>query len=203
MTTATPTKDSDPRVILTPEARIAFPYLFVPRARSKDKPDGRKTYQCSLLFPPTTDFKPFVEALKTAMIEKWGKVIPLAASKNPIRDCAEKSNLEGYKPGWRYINLHSGIRPGVVTRQNVPVADESLVYGGMWVRAFINAFAWSHPDGGNGVSFGLQGVQLVRDDEKFSKSSVMPEFTALDPIPPGGVPGAKTAAPGSLDSLFG
>ncbi len=31
----------------------------------------------------------------------------------------------------------------------------------------MTAYAWDHPSGGKGVSFSLNNVQLVREDERF------------------------------------
>lgn len=180
-------------IVRTPEVRLAFPALFEPKPRSKDKPDV-KTFQAVLLIPPSVKKELFTNAIKAAMIEKWGKVIPLPASKNPLRDCAEKPGLAGYEAGWTYINTHSKFKPGVVDRLLVPVTDPSKVYPGMWVKAHINAFVWDHPTGGKGVSFGLNAIQLVRDDERLDgRVDATALFEPLDaPAPTSGTEGGDT-----------
>ena len=44
---------------------------------------------------------------------------------------------------------------------------EKVFYAGCWVRAIVNPFQYSN-SGNKGISFGLQGVQFVRDDNPFT-----------------------------------
>lgn len=56
-------------------------------------------------------------------------------------------------------------RPGVVARDGrTHLTEPSQVCAGMLARANINAFAWSHPQGGKGVSLGLNHLQIIADD---------------------------------------
>jgi len=167
-----------PRDVVTSEVRLSFPALFTPKPRFRGS--DSETYQAVLLLPPDTDMTPFDSALKAAMIEKFGKPIKLPAAKNPVKDCAEKG-IQGYDEGWHYINLHSRQQPPVVDRRGVPVTDESMIYAGCWVRAYINAFAWDHPSGGKGVSFGLNAIQFVRDDDRLDgRATTTAVFEPLD-----------------------
>ena len=58
------------------------------------------------------------------------------------------------------------------------------VYAGCWVRVTLNAFEWGltkKNPGGVGISFSLQNVQKVRDDESFSgRVKASKEFEALE-----------------------
>lgn len=62
--------------------------------------------------------------------------------------------------------------------------DDRDVYAGCWVRATLNPFVWGHKTknpGGVGVSFGLQNIQKLRDDESFSgKAKATSDFEAVD-----------------------
>lgn len=186
------------RDLITPEGRLSFPSLFEPKPRFKGSPN--LTYQCVLLLPPDTDMKPFHAAIKAAMVAKWGKVVQLPGDKNPIRSCSDKHDVSGYEDGWFYLNLHSRNRPGVVDRVCVPVTDPARVYPGMWVRAFINSFAWEHPSGGRGISFGLNSIQLVRDDERLDgRRDATQVFTPLGDLE--GSP-SSTPAADDLDAMF-
>lgn len=159
-------KQLPPGHILTPEVRLSFPALFKPKPRFRGADENKLTYQATLLIPPDCDLTPFREAMKAAIFAKWEKMVVLPAKGNPIHPCAEKPDLDGYDEGWHYIACHSQRPPGVVDRNNVPLSDETRVYPGVWAKAYINAFAWDHPVGGRGVSFGLNGIQIVRDDER-------------------------------------
>ena len=154
---------SDPTSLVTPPVRLAFPALFEPKPVAKGNP--QKKYQAVLLIPPSVDLKPFLEACKATMIEKWGKVEKVKAANNPIKKCEDKE-LDGYEPGWHYINVKSNYMPTVVDQRRQPILDPEQVYAGCWVRVAINAFAWNHDQGGKGVSFGLNAVQFIRDDTR-------------------------------------
>lgn len=152
--------------LVTVPCRLAFPALFEPKPVSKQKPDELK-YQAVVLLPPETDLEPFYAAIKAAMVEKFGKAIKLSPAKNPIRSCAEKDDLEGYEEGWHYINTKGGYKPTVVDQKLNKVIDAERVYPGVWACFHLNAYGWKHDTGGNGVSFSLEAVQIVKDDERF------------------------------------
>lgn len=163
--------------IVTPPVRLAFPALFKPRPRmmvpggvARVGDDGKPvpvemTYQAVLLLPPDLSLKPFGEALKHAMLAKWGKAIPLTPATNPVHSCEEKEGRAGFLPGWHFINLHSKVQPIVVDQRKQTILDDQTIYAGCWVHAHINAFAWSY-GAKKGVSFGLNALQLVRQDER-------------------------------------
>lgn len=155
--------------IVTAPVRIAFPHLFEPKAKSEDKPD-LKVYQVVLLIPPTADMAPYHAAIEAAIKAQWGKAPPKWRS--PLLDAGGKSHLDGYVEGWTYINTQRTRRPGVVDRLGQPIADPELVWGGQWAKAYINAFAWANKTGGKGVSFGLNGIQIVKDDTRFGAGQV-------------------------------
>lgn len=169
-----------PRDIVTVPCRLAFPALFEPRAVSKVKPDDKK-WQAVILIPDSVDLAPFYEAIKEAMIKKFGKQIKLPASKNPIHECEEK-DLEGYEDGWHYINTKSGYQPQVVDQRLQDIINPQAIYSGCWCRFCITAWAWDHPEGGRGVSFSLNSVQMVRDDDRLDgrPSNAGEIFEAID-----------------------
>lgn len=156
-------QQSDPMSLVTPPVRLAFPALFEPKPVAK----GNSTlkYQAVLLIPPSVQLAPFLEACKAAMLDKFGKIERVKAQNNPIKKCEEKE-LDGYEPGWHYINVKSNYAPTVVDQRRQDILDPERIFAGCWIRAAINAFAWDHPQGGKGVSFGLNAVQLVREDAR-------------------------------------
>lgn len=152
------------REVVTEPCRLAFPSLFEPKPRFKGS--DRETYQAVVLLPPEVDKKPFVNAIKAAMLDKWGKLLQLRSDKNPLRECGEKSTIDGYEEGWHYINTHSGYAPGLVDQKRQEVIDREKFYAGCWCRFHLTAYAWEHPTGGKGVSFSLNAVQFVKDDDR-------------------------------------
>lgn len=198
MTEATKRKELSPRDVVTPPVRLAFPALFKPRPKMK-VPGGtdekqRLTYQAVLLMPPEIALEPFHAAMKAAMLDKFGKIEKLPADRNPIRSCDEKAgSVDGYEPGWRYINTHSGYAPAVVDQRRQPILDQDAIFAGCWCRFHINAYAWIF-GAKKGVSFSLNAVQLVRTDERLDgRSNVDDVFEALEDA------GANTA---SADDMF-
>lgn len=190
--------------IVTPDVRLQYPALWVPKPRAADKPDAL-TFQAVLLIPPDADLAPFANAIRAAVHGRFGPTAKINPAKLPIRSCADKPDSPGYDEGWHYLNVHSKRQPGVVDQLAVPIAtDDGRVYAGCWVRAYINAFAWEHPVGGRGVSFGLNAVQLVRDGERLVGGG-RPATEVFAPLadfkPPAATP-QKAAPKGAFDDLF-
>lgn len=150
--------------IITPECRLSFPVLFVPKP---PEPGKEPEFSASFLFALNTDLTELERAAKAAAVEKWGErakeMFERKQLKWPIKDQADKQHLAGYTEG-AYISARAKQRPGVVDANLNPVMDPAEVFAGMIVRASLNAFAFDHPVGGKGVSFGLQNVLIVKDD---------------------------------------
>lgn len=199
--------------IVTFPVRLSFPALFEPKPVAKDSPILK--YQASLLLPPDYDKKSLYAALRAAAVGRWGDKIPqFSAANNPIKPCEGKVKaLSGYEPGWFYINAKSGYPPLVVDQRRQEIIDPNKIYAGCWVRASINAFAYHHTQGGPGVSFGLNAIQLVREDTRFDGRRTAEDLFdtieveadsdsfAEDPF--GGPQSAPAKRTGSADSLFG
>jgi len=196
-----------PRDVITPPVRIAYANgLWEARVPAGSAPGTKAKFGCVLLLPPETKLEAFAAAIKAAMMDKWGKVIPLPAAKNPIKDAAEKDGVAGFDEGWHFINVSGTRQPAVVDGQLNPILDKDMLFSGCYVHAHLNAYAWDHPTGGKGVSFGLNSVQFVRTGERLGAGAVAPEyvFKPLTAPKSGAQGGGKTkAAPASdLDSMF-
>lgn len=153
--------------IVTEPCRLAFPALFEPKPTVKGGAELK--YQATLLLPPDYDMSGLVECVKAAMVKKWGKVIKLVGKNNPLRkvdDLDEDNRATGYEPGWRFINAKSGYSPSVLDQKKQEILDAKRVFPGVWCRFHLTAFAWEHAQGGKGVSFSLNAVQLVREDTR-------------------------------------
>lgn len=169
----------NPLRVVTEPCRLAFPCLREPKPRYHDSP--RLTYQATLLLPPDFNLAPIAAVMKAAMMKKWGKVIKLKPNYNPIRNCDEKEELEGYDEGWRYINTHSGYRPDLVTIGAEPTTDFEMFYPGCWCKFALDTFAWDKPKVGQGVSFSLTAIQFFEDDDRFdNRVSAKDLFTPIE-----------------------
>lgn len=147
--------------LITPFAILSFPTLFTPRPKVYG---GEPQYSCTLLFSPemqqTEAFKAMKAAAHEVFVARFGdKAKPSGAYSNPFRDAAEK-DYQGYEEGWVFISPSTKKKPDVIDAdlQQILVPDD--IWAGQLVRGYVNPYAYDR--GGNrGVSFGLNGIQLV------------------------------------------
>ena len=156
--------------LVTPKFRVSYPKVF---KAELNKLSGKAEYSVVALFDKDADLKPLREAVKAAIIEKWGA----DASKhpknlrNPIRDQADKAKdgvmPAGHVEGAYFLNLKSTQKPGVVDESVQPILDESQFYAGCYARASVSVYAYDQA-GNRGVGIGLTNIQKVADGEPFS-----------------------------------
>lgn len=179
---ATPSKS-----LVTPVFRMAFPYVFTPQP-NKFNPAAKPQYAIVMLFPKTEKLEALRALAKQTVIDRWGADAAKwpKGLKSPLRDGDEKPNLQGY-PGHWFIRAISNRPVATVDANMQEVIEPGKVYGGMYARANVNAFAYPSAKGqdlGNrGVSFGLQALQLVRDGEPFvgvSSAQAVKEFDVIE-----------------------
>lgn len=190
--------------VLTPECRLHFPALFTPRQASRENP-AKLSYQATLLLPPETDMRPFIAAVKAAYKEKFGADLdPRTLRHQPVRRTAELASMQAAVESgeWWFLRASSKYKPNVVDRANQKVTDEKAVYAGVYVRAYVTAWAWMHPQNGKGVSWNIDGVQVIKAGEVL-KTTAPVAFEALEPIaqeaPPSGPRGAAGGVAGLWD----
>lgn len=185
--------------VITPPFRMSFPTL-PPMPAKKDEQTGRETYPLVMLFPPGTDLEPFRNALKQAVVDKYG---PDAKNWPKIKRKASdvlldfdaynqdvKRPLPGDWAGWTKINATGSVKMPPDVYHNGRTADGSLlkvtnpaeIYGGRWARAVLNAYFYDTKTG-NGVTFGLNSVQLLKHDTSFGGRSNAAVDFADDDIP--------------------
>lgn len=158
-------KTKPTKFILGP-GRLSFPKIF----RPNDKEFGGK-YAATILLPPEYDFGPLKKAMFDVAVAKFGAdkskwPRALRGPNEVIRDCTEKSNMEGYLPGWHFLTASSVDMPGVVDAALAKVSDEREAYAGRWIMMSVNVYAYSNVT--HGVSLGLQNIQLRKHDDPFS-----------------------------------
>lgn len=156
--------------VVSPEARLAFPALFV-AAANRINPQQEAKFGCTLLFPKATDLSALKALIKAAAVEKFGDKLndPLFVKKLklPIQDGDEKPQWTGY-PGCVYIRATTKHKPAVIDQACKVIQDleHRRVYPGCYVRANLHAYGWDNI-GGVGISIGFDSIQLVRDGEPF------------------------------------
>lgn len=203
----------DPQRLTTPEGRISYPNLFRPRKNDRDE----DRWDCQLIFEKAGfDKKPFNQIVMAAGEAEWGKDFLSLVKTNKlempkIHEGAEKPDDPALGPNRLFIRAASSRKPNVVD-QNVaviPDTEASRVYAGCYVRAAIRAYAYKTKNKQGvvvkqGISFGLQNVQLLRDGEPLGGVASDPtdDFGPVAAISrPAGAAGAASSA--ADDDLLG
>jgi hypothetical protein len=164
--------------MILPVGRLSYPNLFKARAMPGAGEDTAK-FSTSLIMPPDSELKPAGDWVLQLATEKWG---PKGASdkiKKPILRHAEKTEDADLAAAFPYLVRCSTInRPTVVFGSGEECTSEEEVYPGRWARISVRGYAWEHPTGGRGVSFGLSNVMLLDHDERIGggRAKVEDEF---------------------------
>jgi hypothetical protein len=188
--------------LITPDFRAAFISVF--KATSMKNADGsvnKPKYSIRAAFPPAAKLDALKKEAQLAAQEKWGDKIPKTL-RSPFRLNEELENpIVGIGDDWIIMSFSANEdrRPGIVDAklQDIIANDETEVYSGAWYRAQVRAFAYENA-GNKGVSFGLQNVQKLRDDDPLGSGRI-PASKAFEPVDvPAAAGGGKTAT-----SIFG
>ena len=160
----------------SPPCRIAFAQgLFKARAVTEG---GRKTFNCTMIFDEK--HRGTLESVvRDVIVEEWGEKglarAKVGGIRNPIlngdgKEARSKQTGElhpGFGPGLIFIRCSANEdRPPQVRyiSPEVPATQEEI-YSGCYGFAALAAFAWNHPQNGDGVSFGIRYFQKTRDGE--------------------------------------
>ena len=196
------------RKVMTPEYRGSFVYLL--KAKPADEEGKKPRYTNVMLFKKGTDLSELSKILKEAAIAEWGeaeveKLTKAKKLKLPFKDQGDCTNAEGelyagYEPGNMCAEAWSIDRPGVVDTNVQDIIEEREIYSGAWFRATVHAFTWDNPKKGKGVSFGLQNVQKLRDDERLGGASRTKPQNDFEPVEGASNDDGSAA---TADALFG
>jgi hypothetical protein len=187
--------------LITPDFRAAFISVF--KATSMKNADGsvnKPKYSIRAAFPPTANLAPLKKEAELAAKEKWGDKIPKTL-RSPFRLNEELENpIVGIGDDWIIMSFSANEdrRPGIVDAKLQDIIDEADVYSGAWYRAQVRAFAYENA-GNKGVSFGLQNVQKLRDDDPLGNGRI-PASKAFEPVD---VPAAAGGGGKTATSIFG
>lgn len=157
--------------------------LIVAHAGNNDN-GGKNTpmFEVQMLFPPCATAQiEAVMAPEVLAVEKarFPQNIDPATGRSfglhsPFRDQGEKRQYGGYTPGAIVITAKTQYKPQIVDSAGNPIVDESRAYPGVWALVSVNLFHYgiSPPRPKKGVSFGLQAVMLIADDNKLGGGAV-------------------------------
>lgn len=198
--------------IKTPLCRFAFTrHLFKPQ----DRDNGKKQYNCTLLFPRTTDLSKLQEAVLKVAVEEWGEKAKQMAKdgliKSPFLDGDGKQAMNkksgerhaGFA-GTTFIRVMSGEerKPKVYDAKVNPIGSEEDLYSGCYGYAVVNAYTWENKENGKGISFGISLAQKAKDGEKLGGGGGADPDRFLDVIEDEGEAPAETKAGAGAGGLF-
>lgn len=168
--------------IVTPIGFLSYPNLLTPRAAEEG---GKLKYSTAIVFPEGVDVSAIQKAALTVLAQaffggdetKAKKAIKTGSVKWPFRkDLEAKGYEERAGAGGVFINARSDRQPGVVypfadpdTKRPARVPDDKIeetAYPGANAKIFVQPYSFEHKAGGKGVTFGLQGVQVVGGGER-------------------------------------
>lgn len=164
----------------TPAFRGSYVHLDRPH---KINDEGEPRYSILIVLDPDNDdHADYIETLEDWVAEvaeeKFGEVP--RRLKSPIR---EGDDIGEEFEGMVCLNVGNTRKPGVVDADLEPIDDldrAEELYSGAWYRVSIRPYAWEHKTGGKGVSFSLDNVMKVDDDEPIGPSAPAAEDDFAD-----------------------
>lgn len=153
--------------MITPAFRGSFAALArAVNIKGESDPDKAK-FQITVVLDKKNPFwKKVAGVVKATATEKFGK-IP-SKLKRPVKDGDESDYPEF--AGCYTLQASSQRKPDAVDKALQPIMSADELYSGAWYRASIRPFAWDHPTGGKGVSFALDNIMKIKDDDPLSGS---------------------------------
>lgn len=175
--------------LILKNVRFSFVRVFEAEDRMNS---GRPAYSVTLLIPKND--KGNIKKVKAAILAMQKEYLdnnPKLNDKlpkgkwNPIHD-GDEEDRDGYE-GCYYIRcsrLESKGRPVVIDRYKQPITSKEEIYSGCWGVASIDCFLYD-ANGNKGITFGLNGLQKVREDESLgggggSAASIINDFDEED-----------------------
>ena len=168
--------------ITTPVFRMSFPKLANAEAFQEG---AKKNFSLTMLFDKKQDLAKMKAGIVQAANEafggkaKWPKGLSL-----PWRDGDEKEDFDGYA-GHYYCSAKTQQRPVCIDRDKTKIEVDEIeekLYGGCYARAVVIAKA-VQSGSDYFITLYLQGVQFVRDGERFGGGvNVDEDFDELEEL---------------------
>lgn len=162
------------KVVTKKPVRLTFTFL----------PDEEGVFRTSALIPKKD--KVLVAQIEDAIEEakeygktaKWGGRIPRNI-KIAFQD-GDETDIDKYpeNEGHYLLNARSKRKVGLVDSDRQPILDASEIYSGCWAYISVTSFAYDNES--KGVSFFLNNIMKVRDDESFGGGVSSPEDAFAD-----------------------
>lgn len=178
------------RKIILKNVRLSYEHIFT---RTKFEENSEPKYSATFIIPKD---HPDLPAVKKAFMDAGfddfpeafnGKTWPKGyacglKNADTATDSMDKV-LSDKNPAYKdcyILEANSTHRPVVMNRDKSALTeDDGVIYSGCYVNASLNAAAYTYAKVKKGVKAYLNGVQFVRDGEKFGMDA-SDDFDALD-----------------------
>ena len=163
---------SDKAYLKTPEFRGSYVDFVTARKRKNAKPDETAKYGCVIPLPKTNPaVKAFMAGLK-AHAEAAAKAKGIDITKKWKRpwsdgDKVDEGEDSPHNPGMWVLRARSTFQPKIIDKHGAELKTTDDLYSGAWYKVKLTLFAWTHPEGGAGVSVSLENGIKIKDDERF------------------------------------
>ena len=197
----------------TPLCRVSFAgSLFTPRAQQEG---ATPKYGATLIFEKSVDRSAMDNAVKNVLIAQWGdKGLERAKAgliKSPFLDgngkeARNKKTGElhpGFGPDVFFLRVQSVRAPTLRYRSEHVPATEDEIYSGCYGKAVLNAFAWTNPQNGDGISFGIQFFQKIKDGDRLGGGGGVNASSWMETVPDEGDAPEATRTGAGAGGLFG
>ena len=197
----------------TPLCRVSFAgSLFTPRAQQEG---ATPKYGATLIFEKSVDRSAMDNAVKNVLIAQWGdKGLERAKAgliKSPFLDgngkeARNKKTGElhpGFGPDVFFLRVQSVRAPTLRYRSEHVPATEDEIYSGCYGKAVLNAFAWTNPQNGDGISFGIQFFQKIKDGDRLGGGGGVNAASWMETVPDEGDAPEATRTGAGAGGLFG
>lgn len=180
--------------------RLSYPNLFTPKTHD----DGKQSYTCALLVPKNHPAMAQIAAAREKVIraefngKHMTKDLPIKdGDVGQIDPITRQPNGPGPAPGHWVLNTSAKQKPHTVDQNVQPILDPGKLYAGCYVNASVSVYAYFQATG-NGITFGLDGVQWAADGERLDgrpEAGDMFKPVAGAPAPVAPAPGFTPPAP--------
>jgi hypothetical protein len=168
--------------IMLGPVRLAFANL----AKPKKDDSGKENYQAALIVPAAVDLSVAKTVVGRVAAEKfgpdWQKKMQSGALKSPFKSQAPMAEkYDGFEEAGFFINVKRSatIEPIPFFGRDMQPLPLDKIYSGMWAIAKVRPYSYKGT-GNAGVSFGIEGLQFLADDEEFKGVAVTDGFGEIE-----------------------
>lgn len=167
-----------PGRVLIENVRCSFPNLIELREY-----DGKPKYNITLLIPKSESalVARIGAAINAVINDKWpigGKTTAQNQRPQPDKIAfknGDDKDLNGFENCWFiHATANPDYPPQVIDQGRNKVTSDKVIYGGCYVNAVIEFFAWESKQFGRGVSASILAVQKALDGERFGGEAIDP-----------------------------